>query len=246
MKNMEIWDQVKKTDLKWTKESSGGAGLTSINGMYCTMRATELFGPCGLGWGYEVLEERIDDGVQQKHQSGDYVTKTHTIKIKLWYKVGEDRGEIVHFGHTPYIMRSKHGAYQDDEAPKKSLTDAIKKCLSMIGVGADIHLGQFDDQSYKADLVLEAKQDRENKQKEKEDELREAISSLMQDSAIIYVNSKNLSTLNKVHKDSMVQIRQLYEKAKANPEKSINNLISMYEEAKKKLETKESKKCQQK
>ena len=57
----------------------------------------------------------------------------------------------------------------------------------------------------------------------------------MSDSAVIYVNSKNASTLNKVHKDAMMQIRQLYEKANANPEKSINNLVSMYEEAKEKL-----------
>lgn len=238
MNNMEIWDKVKKTDLKWTKESTNGAGLTSINGMYCTMRATELFGPCGLGWGYDVLEERLDDGTEQKHENGDYITKTHTIKIKLWYKVGDERGEITHFGHTPYIMKSKYGAYQDDEAPKKSLTDAIKKCLSMIGVGADIHLGQFDDQSYKSELVLEAKQERETKEKEKEDRLREDISKLMSDSALIYVNSKNISTLNKVHKDAMMQIRQLYEKAKANPEKSINSLISMYEEAKGNLDKK--------
>lgn len=241
MDNLEVWNKVKKTDLKWTIESTQRNGLISINGMYCTMRATELFGPCGIGWGYDIIEERIDDGVQQKHKEGDYITKTHTIKIKLWYMIGDQKGTITHFGHTPYIMKSKYGAYEDTEAPKKSLTDAIKKCLSMIGVGADIHLGQFDDHSYRSELVIEAKQQREIDQKEKEDDLRSKISSQMGDAALVYAKSKNIATLTKVHKDAMIQIRQLYEKAKADPEKSINNLVKMFEEMKGKLKATEAK-----
>ncbi|WP_434771820.1 hypothetical protein [Pseudomonas entomophila] len=36
----------------------------------------------------------------------------------------------------------------DGEAPKKSLTDAIKKALSMLSFSADVFLGLFDDNAY--------------------------------------------------------------------------------------------------
>lgn len=230
-KNLAIWDKVKKTDLKWLKQSDIGAKLTSINGMYCVMRATEIFGPCGLGWGYEILEERLDNGVLVKDDTGEYSTKTHTVKIKLWYMIDNKRGEIIHFGHTPYIMKSKYGAYQDEEAPKKSLTDAIKKCLSMIGVGADIHLGQFDDISYKQELIMEAKHEKEIKERERIDSLRQEANALSMDSAILYVNSKNIATLKKVHSDAMASMRRICEKAKQDPSRQIEGLVKMYNEA---------------
>jgi len=236
MNNMEIWDRVKKTDLKYTKEGGKETNfLTSINGLYCAMRATEVFGICGIGWGWDILEERYDQGVLHKHENGDYHAVTHTIKIKLWFVIGEKRGEIPHFGHTPYIMRSTFGAYMDNEAPKKSLTDAIKKCLSMIGVGADIHLGQMDDQSYKASLVLEAKQERESKKAEKMSELSAEIRKIMMDSGVTYNACKNIAVLKKTHSDLLLKVRQLYEKAGENPEKSIESLVLMFNQQQTKI-----------
>ncbi|STA84146.1 Uncharacterised protein [Citrobacter youngae] len=38
------------------------AAETSINGTYMTMIATREFGPKGIGWGVDILEERFDDG----------------------------------------------------------------------------------------------------------------------------------------------------------------------------------------
>ena len=131
-KNMDLWDSVKETSPKWTKP--GQNQLTSINGMYCIMRATEKFGPCGIGWGYEILEDRLDQGAEMIHDALKYNVTTHTIKIRLWYKWAGETGEVFHYGHTPFIMKSKRGPYQDDDPAKKSLTDAIKKCLSMIGI----------------------------------------------------------------------------------------------------------------
>ncbi|MEX7116228.1 hypothetical protein AB2C39_33685, partial [Pseudomonas aeruginosa] len=43
---------------------------------------------------------------------------------------------------------SKWGITTDTEAPKKSLTDAVKKSLAMLGFSADIFLGLFDDRDY--------------------------------------------------------------------------------------------------
>lgn len=149
--NMFLWDAVKQTDPSATKEYSGPGGYsgTSINGQYMIMRATEIFGPIGIGWGYEIQEERYDTGgLIQVIDDHEVRAMTHTIKLKLWYDLGGKRGEITNFGHTPYVFRTNRGPMTDAEAPKKSLTDAIKKCLSMLGFCADVWLGQFDDVNY--------------------------------------------------------------------------------------------------
>lgn len=150
-KNLSIWKQVDETAPGYTKASElNGRIVTSINGTYMVKRATEIFGPIGKGWGYEITEERFDQGGPIIH-NGNVLGNSimHTIKLTLWYLDDEgERREVSHFGHTPYVLGTHYGAMTDFDAPKKSLTDAIKKCLSMLGFSADVYLGLFDDQTY--------------------------------------------------------------------------------------------------
>jgi hypothetical protein len=46
------------------------------------------------------------------------------------------------------VDENKYGVFTDEEAPKKSITDCIGKCAVLLGVGADVHLGMFDDHKY--------------------------------------------------------------------------------------------------
>ena len=46
--------------------------------------------------------------------------------------------------------------FHDEEAPKKSITDAMTKCLSLLGFAAEIHLGLYDDNKYASDRQREA------------------------------------------------------------------------------------------
>jgi hypothetical protein len=164
--NLELWKKVFKTDERFTTAFSVNGGGTSINGTYMTMVATREFGPKGIGWGVDILEERFDDGapILRKFKgadgnqtwelipngSGGYLTeKNHVIKIKLWYIRGDVRGEEVSFGCTPYLYDSKYGPICDGEATKKSLTDATKKALSALGVCADIFMGLYDNPDYR-------------------------------------------------------------------------------------------------
>jgi len=156
--NTELWERVQSTDPKFTKNYKGAGGFsgTAINATYLVKRATEQFGPIGSGWGYTIEDERFDDGGPLADKDGQPYgcnSKVHTIRIKLWYLQGGKQGSVEHFGHTPYVFTNKYGVQTDMEAPKKSLTDALKKCLSMLGFGADIHLGMYDDFDY----VQEAK-----------------------------------------------------------------------------------------
>lgn len=152
-----IWNRVDTTDPAYTKsfKRPGGFTGTSINSTYLVKKASEIFGPMGIGWGVEIIEERIIDG--HKIPDSEDCTKIHTIKIKLWYQHGGERGEVVHFGQTPFVYSTKYGVATDEEAPKKSLTDATTKALSMLGFGADIFLGHYDDQNYREEITNTAR-----------------------------------------------------------------------------------------
>lgn len=154
-KNLELWNAVKETAASATKSATvSGQKITSINGTYMVQRATEAFGPCGKGWGYEIVEERFDNAgpVYGKNADGHQEVigqhVIHTLRLRLWYMRDGEKFTVEHFGHTPFTYRSSHGISVDGEASKKSLTDAIKKCLSMLGFSADVFLGEWDDRDY--------------------------------------------------------------------------------------------------
>ncbi|HEC1651071.1 TPA: transcription termination factor [Yersinia enterocolitica] len=173
--NLFIWSRVQRTDPTYTKplEGAGFAG-TSINSEYMFMRATEIFGPVGTGWGYTVLEEKMVPGAPMseslydgnkkfigtqliRNADGSLITElNHSIKIEFWYTVeGDVRGELQSYGATPYMYKTKNGIKADAEVIKKSLTDAIKKALSMLGFSADVYLGMHDDGEYLASNAIE-------------------------------------------------------------------------------------------
>lgn len=150
MSNLDLWKSVEETAPGYTKTGDlDGRKVTSINGTYMVKRATEAFGPIGQGWGYEIEDESFQPGAPIT-KDGAVIGNAimHTLKVRLWYMRGDKKCEVVHFGHTPYIRGTHYGAMTDFDAPKKSLTDAIKKCLSMIGFSADVFLGLYDDTNY--------------------------------------------------------------------------------------------------
>ncbi len=166
LENLDLWKRVFKTDERFTKQFTQNGGGTSINGTYMTMLATREFGPKGIGWGVDIIEERFDDGAPITRTvkgpdgnntwelipngDGGYLTeKHHVIKIRLWYVRNGVRGEEISFGCTPYLYGSKYGPLCDGEATKKSLTDATKKALSSLGFSADIFMGLYDNPEYR-------------------------------------------------------------------------------------------------
>lgn len=203
--NMRIWEQVQATDTRFTKNAEvGGQKITSLNGTAMVMKATEMFGPVGIGWGWKVLEERFDEGHEVFAGEGDKRICLgreigHTVKIQLWFMQGDHRGEVEQYGCTRYQYKTKYGMTTDGEAPKKSLTDAIKKALSMLGFSADVFLGMFDDQDYvqqlQAEQAIEQAEDREaeiEKQKqERLDFLKNTIDTMQ--------GAQSLQELKKIH-----------------------------------------------
>jgi hypothetical protein len=171
--NLKIWRSVMRTDPNYTKDLSGvGFDGTSINAEYMFMRATEIFGPIGTGWGFEVLEDRMLPGAPMsepiyedkkfignrmlRDADGTLITEqNHSIKIEFWYLDAGNKKRFESYGATKYLYKSKHGVTCDGEAQKKSLTDAIKKALSLLGFSADVWLGLYDQAEYKQENATE-------------------------------------------------------------------------------------------
>ncbi|WP_140178360.1 hypothetical protein [Providencia stuartii] len=173
--HLNIWKRVQRTDSRFTKPLDGvGYTGTSINSTYMFMRATEIFGPIGEGWGYEIVEEKFVNGkpltepvLDERNKQvatrflrdGDgslFCEQNHSIKIRFWYIIEcETRGEFESYGATPYRYQTTYGIKVDGEVFKKSLTDAIKKALSMLGFSSDVYMGMHDNPEYVASNKLE-------------------------------------------------------------------------------------------
>jgi hypothetical protein len=108
-----------------------------------------VFGPCGLGWGVQILSERFE-------RFGDEAL--HIAHVKVWYVQDGKRCEIEQMGQTRAAYNTSSGKYMvDEDAPKKSATDGMVKCLSMLGFAGDIFSGQWDDSKYVAWAAEETK-----------------------------------------------------------------------------------------
>lgn len=203
--NMKLWRQVETTDLRYTKEAKvGGQQITSLNGTAMIMKATEVLGPAGLGFGWTVLEERFDQGGEVFSGEGDKRISlghelNHTVKIKFWFELDGKRGEFEQYGCTAYMYKSKYGLTTDGEAPKKSLTDSIKKSLSMLGFSADVFLGYFEDREYvqyqqEQQAIVHAEDQDAEVERQKQERLDWLKSSLEVMAKCVTINE-----LNKVH-----------------------------------------------
>lgn len=144
--NVELWNRVFVTDPRAVKPITGkDYGGNSPKPYWIIQRLTEEFGPCGIGWGYDIEDERFE-----RFSDTDTL---HVAKVRLWYCLkGQDRaqrGEIVQMGQTKATYMTSKGMFKvDEDAPKKSVTDALVKCASYIGFAGDIFSGRWDDSKY--------------------------------------------------------------------------------------------------
>lgn len=152
--NTALWDELKHTDPSHTKPFSrpGGFKGTAIKPMWSYLRMTEKFGPCGTGWG-------IGNPVFQVVSAGDESLVFCTVTV--WYE--KPTNVLYGVGGDKVAGKNSSGVRTDDEAFKKAFTDGVTNALKMIGVGADVHLGQFDDNKYVNDMKAKFGEDETSK-----------------------------------------------------------------------------------
>lgn len=163
MKGLELWEKVEKTDPAHTKPYKGKGGFsgTAIKPIYLIKKATELWGPMGSRWGVKVLSENVYEGCPILAPTGVIGhEKLHSVLIELRYPINDSDtnglATVQSFGHTLLCGVNKNGYFTDDEAPKKSMTDAIGNALHRLGFSADIYFGHFDGNKYDTDTKPEA------------------------------------------------------------------------------------------
>ena len=140
MDNMKLYEQARSVPDEALKPITAGRlkGMNDINPMWRFKRLTEMFGPCGVGWWYEVTEKHIvyDEITNQKAAFVDI----------LLYFVDPESGAISHgipgTGGSSFVAKEKNGPYMSDECFKMALTDAISVAAKSIGVAADIYFAK--------------------------------------------------------------------------------------------------------
>lgn len=170
--NLEIWDRFSDIDPKFTKPITGKAYRgTSPNPQYVIKCLTEMFGPVGQGFGWEVVQEDFT-------HFGDEVL--HWCRIRFWHTSRDNWFEA--YGQTKALMKTKNGLMLDEDCAKKSLTDAIVKASSHIGVAANIFLGRWDDQKYVASVDQEfRKEEQADKIKVSAAEMKRGLEAIEND-----------------------------------------------------------------
>ena len=122
---MDLWNRLKTTDPKYTKEVKFGRKFTAIDPQWQVKRMTEEFGPCGEGWGYTFERAEYPD-------LPDFpVIVTATLWCSFDYPDSEG-----HPGGKRTVTRSaattlyKNGKFEPDNI-KKVETEALSKCYPM-------------------------------------------------------------------------------------------------------------------
>lgn len=171
MSNLETWDKFADIDPAFTKPITGKAYKgTSPNPQYVIRCLTELFGPVGVGFGWEVVAEDFIP-------IGEEVL--HWCRIRFWHGKRENFWDS--YGQTKALMKTRNGLMSDEDAPKKSLTDAIIKAASQLGIAANIFLGRWDDQKYVAQVSEQYREKESGNAPSEGAELRDKMMGALKD-----------------------------------------------------------------
>lgn len=141
--NKELWNRICVTDPQAVKPITGKQYKGSSPKPYWLIeQATEVFGPVGIGWGVIVKSERFE-----RLSDTDVL---HVAVVSVWYVWDGKRSETFdQMGGTKAAYMTGKGVLMvDEDAGKKSVTDGMVKCLSMIGFAGDIFAGRWDDSKY--------------------------------------------------------------------------------------------------
>ena len=136
---MTVWNQMCKTDPKYTKPIVGKPYRgTDITPQYTIKKMTEVFGMLGEGWGYSV-----DYGTLDLYEGNHVLAYADVLvwAVDISNTFGPWRG-------SELLLRPKGDTVKvDDDAFKKATTDALTKALSHLGCNADVFLGEFDKEN---------------------------------------------------------------------------------------------------
>ena len=137
MDKMEIWQALEKTADEAKKPIEAGRlkGFTDINPCWRMKRMTEVFGPCGIGWKFDIVNTYTIPGA-----NGEVAA---FVDILLYYKQdGEWSEGIPGLGGSMLVAKESKGMHTSDECFKMALSDAIGTACKALGMSADIYFSK--------------------------------------------------------------------------------------------------------
>lgn len=132
--NMNIYNSLREVPDEAKKTITAGRlkGFTDINPMWRIKRMTEAFGPCGIGWAYEIKNKEIIEGANGE--------KIAVVDIDLFVKHDDKWSRAIPAtGGASFVAKEKNGLYTSDECFKMALTDALSVGMKALGMGADVY-----------------------------------------------------------------------------------------------------------
>ena len=136
-RNTRIYNELREIPSNALKPITDGRlkGKSDINTQWRIKRLTEVFGPQGFGWRYDLLEERIE--------RADEYNAAAFVRINLFVKhpdTGEWSAAIPGTGGNVFKRMENSGkVYVDDDCFKKALSDAIGTAARGLGLAADVY-----------------------------------------------------------------------------------------------------------
>lgn len=134
MDNLHIYNQVREVPDTAKREIQAGRlkGKSDINPMWRIKVLTEQFGPCGVGWKYEITDKRLEQG------AGEEIAAF--VDINLYIKHSDSWSEAIPgTGGSAFVTKEQRGLHTSDECFKMALTDAISVSCKALGIGADVY-----------------------------------------------------------------------------------------------------------
>ena len=142
-----IWDALRQPPKEALKPIQAGRlkGKTDINPQWRYEAMTDQFGPCGIGWKYEIKRLWTEPGPEGQVFA--------FAEVLVYFKKDGTGGPIPDdvwsdpvpgIGGSMMVIKEKAGLHANDEGYKMAITDALSVALKMLGVAADIYQGRWD------------------------------------------------------------------------------------------------------
>ncbi|MBI1855611.1 MAG: hypothetical protein HYR93_07080 [Chloroflexi bacterium] len=124
------------------KAVPGAADLTDIDPNYMRKTFNEVFGMCGIGWGYRYDAHDLRVEIENRPRSSGGTRKVHMatlLRLIFWYKLADAQG-----AETLCEIEASGGSENDVEAyaMKGAITNALGNAASNIGFQESVYLGK--------------------------------------------------------------------------------------------------------
>ncbi len=145
--NRFYWDQCRQPPAGALSPIKAGRlkGKTDIKPQWRNQIMTEMFGPCGIGWKYEITRQWTEPGSEGQVMA--------FVNVNLFINTPESQGfgwsePIPGTGGSMLIAMESRGLHTSDEAWKMAMTDALSVAMKALGVASDIYMGNWTGSKY--------------------------------------------------------------------------------------------------